>query len=424
MINQDAEALAIGTALTYQEVLEDFFKLEEADFFGERNKKIYNKIKEIYKEKGEVELADLAGDEISINTIIEYCNLAYSATALKPTIDKLKEASRRRSLLHLASMLQEKANNPAEDVEELLKVSYEYIEQSSNEANKEPELLFDVAERRINSYIEGITERGITTDLIDLDETFAGLFRQELTVLAGRPSMGKTALSQYIALKVAQKTQEAVTYFSLEMGNEALADRYIANSLSIDVDNLRRGYVKKETIEEGSQKIAKDLSSYLYIHDDSNVTTFDIMQISRKIKRRKGLSLIVIDFLTLLADEKERGESEHLKVSAIVRRLRDIAQKLDVPVLVLAQLNRNVENKDNKRPRKSDLRESGGIEEGADNVLLLYRDEYYYKDKSDKPGVMEVIVDKQKQGPAGVIAEIGYEASTGKFYNISKQKEV
>ena len=423
--NIEAEALAIGTALTYPETLDEVIKLEEKDFTSETNKKLLNTIKELYREKGNVELVEITEKlpDIPVSKLLEYSNLAYSPTSIKPTIETLREATRRRTLLHVGSMLQQKAADPTEDVEELLAKTAEYVETESVSEAKDPELLIEIVEKRIEAHMSGEGVKGIPTGLSDLDKLWAGLFPGELTVLAGRPSIGKTATCQHISLEVAKHTQEPVILYSLEMANDYLADRYIASHMNVDVDNLRRGYVSKETLEGRSSKVYQNLAAYLYLHDDANVTTFDVLSISRKMKRNRGLSLIVVDFLTLLADQKERGESEHLKVSAMTRRLRDIAKKLNIPVLLLAQLNRGIEQRQNKRPTMSDLRESGGIEEAADNILLLYRDEYYYPEDTEEPGVLEIIVGKQKQGPRGVTAKVGYDPATGVLYDISRRGE-
>jgi len=158
----------------------------------------------------------------------------------------------------------------------------------------------------------------------------------------------------------------------------------------------------------------------VYLLDQSELTTFQVQSHARKLKRRQGLGAIFIDFLTLLADERERGQNEHQHVSAMTRKLRTIAKNLQAPVVVLAQLSRSVEQRENKRPRLSDLRESGGIEEAADNVLLLYREEYYHPE-TDKKNELEIGVAKQKQGPRSVSATVGYDASTGQFYNLAKE---
>ena len=421
--NTEAEHLAIGTALSYPETLDDFVKLQEKDFVSDRNKEILRVIKELYREKGAVEMAEIPDKlkDAPVSALLEYANLAYSATAMKSTIETLRENTRRRTLLKVGNMLQEKAAE--EDIETLLAKTAEYIEAESVDQDKEPELLADVVEKRIENYLSGVDVRGIPTGLIDLDRLWAGFFPGELTVLAGRPSIGKTATCQHLALHVAKETQEPVMLFSLEMANDYLADRYIASFMKVDVDNLRRGYVSEERIKNGMKKVIDGVAAYLYLHDEANLTTFDVLSISRKIKRQQGLSLIVVDFLTLLADQKERGESEHLKVANMTRRLRDVAKKLNVPVLILAQLNRGIENRQEKRPNMSDIRESGGIEEAADNILLLYRDEYYNPETTDKPNVLEIIVGKQKQGPRGVVAEVGYDAATGILYNLSRRDE-
>lgn len=241
--------------------------------------------------------------------------------------------------------------------------------------------------------------RGLPSGFYNLDKITHGLHGGDLTILAGRPSMGKTLLGMNIAEHIALKEKKPVVIFSLEMGKEQLIERSFASVGGVDADHLRSG----KLIDSDYEKITKILPAFndskLFIDDSSALRVSDIRAKCRRIKREHGLSLIVVDYLSLLAGE---GENETLRIGNISRELKLLARDLNVPIIAISQLNRSVEQRSNKRPCMADLRQSGAIEQDADLIIFIYRDEVYDEQTQNK-GIAEIIIAKHRNGRVGTI---------------------
>jgi replicative DNA helicase len=416
----ETERLAIGTVLRYPDTVDELIKLSEHDFDNLKMRRYYQILRDmqIAGNIDSIVFRDKAG--IKASELLELQNNVISGAFMPSYVNKLRNLSKRRAIQEAAQMLIDKAENNSLDIDELMAEAARKIEDVAVSERKEPEELIKIAERRIDNLMSEKGLNGITTGLADLDRNWAGFFPGELTILAARPSMGKTAFAQYLAGRVAKETGLPSLVFSIEMSSEYLADRFIATSMNTDVDLLRRGYVGKKQLENKYKDVLLDLAgNNIYIQDDSEITTYDVKAQTRKMLHERGVGLVVVDFLTLLSDDKERGDTEALKIAAIVRRLRKIGKELKVPMLILAQLNRGVDKRDDKHPIMSDLKESGGIEEAADNILFLYRENYYDKELDDN--TTEIIIEKQKQGPRGITAYCIYDPSTGRWLNKSER---
>ncbi|MDR0968379.1 MAG: replicative DNA helicase [Holosporaceae bacterium] len=287
---------------------------------------------------------------------------------------------------------------------------------------------------------------GITSGFVDIDRWIGGLNRSDLIILAGRPSMGKTALATNIAVNAAtasmKKTEGGgkVAFFSLEMSSEQLVTRILAQECGIPSEKIRKGEIREEDFSklvEANKKIA-DLP--LYIDDTPALTISAVRTRARRLQRKCGVDMIIVDYLQLLHGSDGRGnENRVLEISEVTRSLKALAKELNVPVIALSQLSRAVEARDDKRPQLSDLRESGSIEQDADVVMFVYREEYYEarrepsitdKDKHDKwvskmadiYGLAEVIFAKQRHGPIGTV-RLFFDGRYTKFDNLSERKE-
>ena len=293
---------------------------------------------------------------------------------------------------------------------------------------------------------------GISTGLRDLDEKMGGLQRSDLIILAGRPSMGKTALGTNIAYHVARAYKAeykpdgsldvqnggVVAFFSLEMSSEQLATRIIAEQSGISSNHIRRGKISEEEFNR-LVEVSRELQSLpLYIDDTGGLTIAQVAARARRLKRQRGgLGLIVVDYLQLLAgSSRKAAEGRVQEVSEITVGLKALAKELQVPIIALSQLSRQVEARDDKRPQLSDLRESGSIEQDADVVLFIFREEYYLQRKEPRPntpehtqwqddmnrvmGIAEVIISKQRHGPTGVVP-LQFEATLTKFQNLMRE---
>ena len=281
---------------------------------------------------------------------------------------------------------------------------------------------------------------GVPTGLKDLDEKLGGLHKSDLIILAGRPSMGKTALATNIAYNAAQnilKRQEksSVAFFSLEMSSEQLSTRILSEQARIKSDDIRRGKVTEEEINRYIETSRNIYNLPLYIDETPAITIATLSNRARRIKRLFGLSLIVVDYIQLMRSSSNKNEGRVQEISEITQGLKALAKELSVPVLALSQLSRAVEQRDDKQPQLADLRESGSIEQDADVVMFVYREEYYLERKQPKLGSIEhaewqskmndvngladIILGKQRHGPTGTV-KVEFEGIYTKFKDLTK----
>lgn len=257
---------------------------------------------------------------------------------------------------------------------------------------------------------------GIPTGFVDLDKMTSGLQRSDLIILAARPAVGKTAFALNLAQNVAVRAGQTVAIFSLEMGASQLVQRMICAEANIDAGRMRTGSFDDEDWRKLTMAISSLSEAPIYIDDTAGITVTDIRAKCRRLKIEHGLGLILIDYMQLI---QGRGkESRQQEVSEISRTLKLIARELDVPVIALSQLSRGVEQRQDKRPMLSDLRESGSIEQDADIVAFLYRDDYYDAD-TEKKNIVEVIIGKQRSGPTGTV-ELVFLKNYNKFVSLDR----
>jgi replicative DNA helicase len=294
---------------------------------------------------------------------------------------------------------------------------------------------------------------GISTGLRDLDTKMGGLQHSDLIIVAGRPGMGKTSLATNIAYNVARAyvpelqadgTMKAahggvIGFFSCEMSADQLATRIVAERTGIPSSSIRRGGISEADFEK-IREVSIELQSLpFYVDETGGLSIAQLMARARRLKRQKGLDLIVIDYIQLLSGSGKRSENRVQEITEITTSLKALAKELSVPVIALSQLSRQVESRDDKRPQLSDLRESGSIEQDADVVLFVYREEYYLGNKEPRPGTpehekwrldmdlahgkAEVIIGKQRHGPTGTV-DLAFEASVTRFGDLAPDSQV
>ena len=282
---------------------------------------------------------------------------------------------------------------------------------------------------------------GVPTGLTELDQKLGGLHKSDLVILAGRPSMGKTALATNIAYNVAQniynrQEKSSVAFFSLEMSSEQLSTRILSEQARIKSDDIRRGKVTEAEINRYIETSRNIYNLPLYIDETPAITISTLSNRARRIKRLFGLSLIVVDYIQLMRSNSNKNDNRVQEISEITQGLKALAKELSVPVLALSQLSRAVEQRDDKQPQLADLRESGSIEQDADVVMFVYREEYYLERKQPKLGSIEhaewqskmndvngladIILGKQRHGPTGTI-KVEFEGIYTKFKDLSKK---
>jgi len=273
---------------------------------------------------------------------------------------------------------------------------------------------FDVLQKR---YESGGSVTGLPTGYTEFDEMTAGLQPTDLIILAARPAMGKTTLALNIAEYSAIKTKKAVAVFSMEMSASQLALRLISSNGRVNATRLRTGQLEDEDWSRVSSAIRMLREAKIFIDDEPALSPVKLAAKARRLKREHDLGLIVIDYLQLMS-VPGNSENRATEISEISRSLKSLAKELKVPVIALSQLNRSLETRTDKRPVMADLRESGAIEQDADVIVFIYRDEYYNKDNSPDKGLAEVIIGKQRNGPTGSL-KLKFFGEYTRFDNLS-----
>ena len=430
--NTEAEQTVLASCMIDHIAVEKVVNLlSYDDFYYEANKEIYDSIKQIHlqnipvdavtvfeelKKRGKIDyvggfeyLATLTENIITSKNVEAYCNI-------------IREKSTLRKLIDASSEIVEKGYRENDDVQKIIELAESRIfaisqNRSINSFAEIKEVLmtvFNQLEERAKSG-GGIT--GLTTGYIDLDRMTSGLQRSDLILLAARPSMGKTALALNIAMNTV-KTGASVALFSLEMSKEQYVQRIISMESMVDSTKLRTGNLEDEDWTRLINTMSLISNYNIYIDDTPSVSLFEMMYKCRRLKIEKGLDLIVVDYLQLMSDGG-RTDNRQQEISNISRGLKAMARELNCPVMALSQLSRAPELRNDHRPIMSDLRESGAIEQDADVVMMLYRDEYYHKEESERKGITDVIITKQRNGPVGTV-ELAWIGQYTKFGNIQK----
>ena len=324
-----------------------------------------------------------------INAGSEIVEMAYENNSMETTLDNAEKL--------IFNIAQQKATTDLVPIEELVLKSYEQIEFRYNHRD---ELI------------------GVPTGFYDIDMMTSGLQKSDLIILAARPSMGKTAFALNIAQNVALRANKAVAIFSLEMPKEQLVQRMLCSEAEVDTQRLKTGLMQAKDWEKLTTTMNVFAEAPIYIDDCAGATVMDIRAKCRRLMMEtKELGLIVIDYLQLMSGSEK--EDRFQQISSISRGLKTLARELGVPVIALSQLSRAVEQRNDKKPMLSDLRESGAIEQDADIVMFIYRDEYYRKEESDNRGKAEVIIAKHRNGPVGSV-DLLFQANITKFKNVTK----
>jgi len=429
--NLEAEQSVIGALLLEPELIYDAAeKLKPSHFYIVAHRIIYETILKQVESGKPVDIVTLGAelsqhDAFKDREVITY--LADLAGTVPTTatfgryVELVLEEAIRRQIFMLGKRLMEKARDRSEQVADILdKAEQHVLSLSMAAADDGPQPIGEIAGERWN-YLYSTRNNpgvlGISTGFVDLDRMLGGLEPGEYILLAARPSMGKTACSLQIARHVAGLGKGTVLFYSLEMSKEMLADRYVCADAKLSHTKLKRRELTEQEWDKGAQALIQLSQLDLRIDDRAN-TTSAMRSIARKVKRESGLALIVIDYLQFIGDKPERGHnSQNDIVSAISKRLKGLAKELRVPVIALSQLSRATERRGDHRPMLSDLRDSGSLEQDADQVWFIHRPEYYNPD--DKPGIAEIIVAKNRNGPTGVI-ELSFLKQYALFGNLAR----
>jgi len=426
----EAEQSVIG-AILLNHKMDGAEQLQDA-FYDARHSTIYGAMTQLQDNGKPVDLVTLvdqlqsSGDLQEIGGVSYLSNLANSvpsATNLEYYSNIVKQKHiHRQTILRLHELEEQawKVENPLEVLGEMQAISLELSDQSATNNNfynpKEIAMqTFEEIERK--SLISGNGCTGIPSGFVDIDRMTAGFQKSDLIIVAARPSVGKTAFALNIVQNAGIKQKCTVALFSLEMSAQQLVTRMYAAEQSIDATKLRTGFLDSNDWTHLTLATGTVANSNIYIDDTAYLTVYDIARKCRRLKKTHGLDMIVIDYLQLIAGRK-KTENRQQEVSEISRALKRLAKELSVPVIALSQLSRGVEQRQDKRPMLSDLRESGSIEQDADIVAFLYRDDYYDKE-SEKKNIIEIIIAKQRNGPVGTV-ELVFLKNFNKFVNLDR----
>ena len=416
--NIEAERNVIGSILLKPDVCDDVaLAVRPDDFADEAHQAIYRQLLELHDSGGRIDATillerlrsrdelDLVGGAAAIAELINSVPHAAHATHYAAII---RDKAMLRSLIDASTDILRDAYDAFDEPRELLARAEEKIfsileQRSSAEAKSIQSVLEDVMVRMDARMKHEHALGGVETGFTDLDTLCGGLHNSELIILAARPSMGKTAFAMNIAEHISIDTHQPVLFVSLEMASLELADRLLCSAAQVNGHRLRNGTISQEDRRRLVQKSAEISSAPLFIDDTPGRTLTEIAAVARRLKRKSGLSLIVIDYLQLIEPDNPRDPRQE-QVARIARRLKTMSRELDIPILCLAQLNRQAEVSRDNRPRLNHLRESGAIEQDADVVMFVHREEYYQTTDEDRErvkGEAEIIIAKQRNGPIG-----------------------
>ncbi|MBQ8987598.1 MAG: replicative DNA helicase [Lachnospiraceae bacterium] len=429
----EAEQSVIGAMLMDAEAIEIASEmLKEEDFYARQYGVLFSAILQMHQ-KGE------AVDPVTLQTRLREKNLPpeiYSSTMILDLIDQVPTSANIKSYAGIVAekSLLRKMIRANEEIAGACYNQKDELEEIMNQAEKK---IFEISQRRDSSGFVPIRQivlnaiekieyashikgnvTGLSTGFTDLDNRTAGFQNSDLILIAARPSMGKTALVLNIAQHIVLKENRCAAIFSLEMSKEQLTNRLFSMESHVDAQKIRTGELTEQEWADLIESAGNIGESKLIIDDTPAITVQEMRSKCRKYKMEFGLEIIIIDYLQLMSGSGKSGDSRQQEISDISRSLKALARELNVPVVALSQLSRAVESRPNHRPMLSDLRESGAIEQDADVVMFIYRDDYYNPD-SEKKGVAEIIIAKQRNGPIGTV-ELSWQPALTKFANLAR----
>lgn len=408
--------------------------LKPSDFYKEAHREIYESILEIYNRDEPVDLITLSEELKKRNTLDAIGGILYLADlseAISTTAnirfycEIVEEKSILRRLINASNEIIAKGYDADEDINVIIDVAEKKIFDITQKRSREglnpiKEVLLESFSRIEQMALNNSNLTGLTTGFIDLDQKTSGLQKSDLVLVAARPSMGKTAFSVNVAVNSALKGNASVAIFSLEMSKEQLVQRMLSSESHVELQKVINGKLNEDDWPKLVRAMGPLSQAKIFIDDTPGITLMEMKAKCRKLKIEKGLDLIMIDYLQLMSGEG-RIENRQQEISAISRGLKGLAKEMDCPVMALSQLSRAPEIRSDHRPILSDLRESGAIEQDADIVMFLYRDDYYYPD-SEKKNIGEVIIAKHRNGPTGTV-ELVFMGEYTKFLNMEKPRQ-
>ncbi|MFO8030958.1 MAG: replicative DNA helicase [Desulfohalobiaceae bacterium] len=435
--NLEAEQAVLGGVFLRNSIFHSLVDLlQEGDFYSPAHRKIYRCFLDLYRQDTPIDLVTVS-EQLGKQGQLEDIGGVVYLTSLTESVASAANA------LHYAQIVQEKSvrRQLIQESSEIITQALQSGEETAALLDKAEQTIFAISQARSKSgfkssqelvhqvfeYLEKRFEQrelitGVPTGYQQFDQITAGLQRTDLIIVAGRPSMGKTAFGLNVAMRAAVMEDVPTAIFSLEMSMEQLMMRMLCAWGKVDLSRMRSGFLQDEDWTKLYQAAEVLSQAPLYIDDTPALDPMELRARCRRLKGEKGLGLVVVDYLQLM-HTSQRKDSREQEISHISRNLKALAKEVDVPVMALAQLNRKVEERTNKKPMLSDLRESGAIEQDADLIVFLYRDEVYNtREDNPKRGTAEIVVGKQRNGPVGT-ATLSYLGNCTAFENLAQVPE-
>ncbi len=431
----EAEQAVIGSMLTDQDAVVSAIEvLKPEDFYREDNKLIYTAILNIYNRAEPIDIITLKAELTSMKKLeavggLEYIVELPEKVPTTANVDRyikiVEEKSMLRSLIRTANEILSMGYDQTEDVEDVMDMAEKKIfDVMQNKNQKGYTSIKDILVESFTKLEELYNQKqhitGVPTGFTDLDRMTAGLHGSEFVLIAARPAMGKSAFVLNIGTYAATRANVPVVIFSLEMSKEQVGNRILCSEALVDSNNVRTGELNDEELSKLAEASGELSQAPIYVDDTPGISVMEIRAKCRKLKLEKNIGLVIIDYLQLIQGSGKSSSREQ-EIAEISRSLKILAKELNVPVIALSQLSRAVESRPEHRPMLSDLRESGSIEQDADIVMFLYRDDYYNEDSPDK-NVAEVIIAKQRAGSTGTV-KLAWIGNYTKFANLEKYRD-
>ena len=433
--NLEAEEAVLGSLLIDPDaIFEVSAFLKPESFYREANRWIYEAIIFLYDTREPLDfitLSDVLRNRGQLDDIggegylIDLLNAVPTSVNANAYGKLVENAAVRRNMIRAASNIANLAYEEEEDIELVLDKAEQALFGISEERTTKDLTPIKHIAREFMERMEKLREQGddiigIPTGFTDMDRMLGGLNKSDLIIIAARPGMGKTSLINAIALNAARRNGKRVAIFNLEMSAEQLLMRMLAAETQIDAQRLRKGHIYDTELPIFYEALGRLSESNIYIDDTPGVTPRQLRTKCRRLYAERGIDLVVLDYLQLMASDRQSNNRVN-EISEISRGLKLLARELDVPVIAAAQLSRSVESRQEKRPLLSDLRDSGSIEQDADIVGFIYRDDYYNPETTERPGIAEIVIAKHRNGPVGSI-DLFWQQELATFRNLQRQE--
>lgn len=431
----EAEEAVLGSLLIDPEAIYDVAGFLRAEaFYRAQNRWIYEAIIALNERRDPIDFITLTEelrrrerlDELGGEAyVIDLLNAVPTSVNAASYARVVEAAATRRKMIQAAGVIANLAYEEAEDINVVIDRAEQTLFSISEQRTTRDLMPIKQIAHEYLDRIQALHERGsdivgVPTGFTDMDRLLGGLSKSDLVILAARPGMGKTSLQNAIALTAAMKHGKRVAIFNLEMSGEQLVQRMVAAETKIDSQRLRRGQLAEHEWPIFMEAIGRLSETRIFIDDTPSITPNQLRTKCRRLYAEHGLDLVLIDYLQLMQAERTTN-NRVMEISEISRGLKGLARELDVPVLAAAQLSRAVEQRQDKRPLLSDLRDSGSIEQDADIVMFIYRDEYYNPETTERPNIAEVNVAKHRNGPTGTI-DLYWHGKLATFKNLQRQE--